>query len=526
MSIEVSGGAGGTQAELDDLEAGSWVLDAMAAEVLGCAARAMATGAALPVAAAVAVVARRSPHLAPAAARAAVEVEQHALQVAGPAGAGGEVAALVLLASAVRAVVAAYREADLAAAAVVRAAQDTVMDAVGVAAPVLLLGLGSLALLLALPPAGRAATPGELAGMLDGMAYAMPGVVDVAAGGFDGLLRGLAVHPACAAVLAAAATRAGILWPPQDERQAIAVLAQVGSMLDALDEAQPGAGVTVTALAAGADRSAHAPTGVAGLLVDAADLGGPGSPGRVRVTRVPQPDGSSAWVVQVPGTQVWGAGPGADPFDLTTDVVAMSGAATLAAAGVGMALGQAMTAAGRGGAAGRDDPVLLAGHSQGGILAAALASDPDFRAAHPRLQVVTAGAPIAHFPVPASVPVLSLEHVQDPVPRLDGTPNPDRPSWTTVRVDLRERGAPHSATASHGTSQYLTTAQQVDGLIAAGQSVSLDGWAAGAAPFLGGDRRAEVTDYRVERTPIRPPWSPWPLAPPAGAGTHWHNRPA
>lgn len=515
MSIDVSGGAGGTHAELDDLDAGSRVLDATAVELLGCAARGMATGANPSVAAAVVVVATRSPHLAAAAALAAVQVERHAVHLAGPAGAGGEAAALELLALTVRAVVAAYREADRVAAAAIRAAQDTVMDAMGVAAPVLLLGLGSVALLLAVPPMGRGATPSELAGLLDEVAYRMPGVVDVVAGGFDGLLRGLAAHPACAVVLVAAATRAGIPWPPQDERQAIAVLVQVGSIIDALDEGRVHSWVTETALPAGADLSAHAPTGVAGLLTDAVDLGDPGSPGRVRVTRVPQPDGSSAWVVQVPGTQAWSPDPGDDPFDLTTDVVAMSGGATLAAAGASIALGQAMTAAGRGGEAGRDDPVLLAGHSQGGIVAAALASDPDFRAAHPRLQVVTAGSPIAHFPIPASVPVLSLEHLQDPVPRLDGSSNPDRPSWTTVRADLREREAPTSALASHGSSPYLTTAQQVDSFIATHQSVSLDAWAAGAAPFLGGDRRADVTDYRVQRVPTRP------LRPTRQVGARW-----
>ena len=157
--------------------------------------------------------------------------------------------------------------------------------------------------------------------------------------------------------------------------------------------------------------------GPADLVVLGGGLGG----GRVRVVEVEAPGGGSAWVVAVPGTQAWSPRAAANPFDLTSDVRALTGEATLAAAGVTAALDRAMAAAGR---TGQADPVLLVGHSQGGIHAAALATDPAFTAAHRVTHVVTTGAPVGAFPVPGSIRVLSVEHADDPVPTLDLTPNP------------------------------------------------------------------------------------------------------
>ncbi|MEO7069357.1 MAG: hypothetical protein ABI131_02575 [Nostocoides sp.] len=499
MSIDVSGGTGGMSAELDELEGAARILDALSAQLVRCAGHALAAATSPAVAAAPVCVALACPALGFEAAIASSELERQALAVGGPSGAFGEAAALELLACTVRAVVAAYRGADRAVSALIAEADDVVMAGVGLAAPVLFAGVGGLLLAAATTPVGPGARPAQLAGLVDEAAYRMPWLVDIAAGGVDGLLRGLATDPLCAVVLVAAAARAGVGWPPRDEATATAILEQVGGMVGALLENDAYAAVAVAALPPGPLTAQHAPTGVAGLMTDAVELGDPAMRGRVRISQIPQPDGSSAWIVQLPGTQVWDPRPGPDPFDVSTDVAAMAGLATLAAAGATLALDLAMTAAGRSGVVGRRDPVLLTGHSQGGILSAAVASDPAFRSAHPCLQVVTAGSPIANFPIPPTVPVLSLENLQDPVPRLDGTVNPDRPTWTTVRADLRERGAPASAGASHASRVYLRTAEQVDGAIATHQSVSLDAWAAGAAPFFGGDRPARVTDYVLTR---------------------------
>lgn len=241
----------------------------------------------------------------------------------------------------------------------------------------------------------------------------------------------------------------------------------------------------------GVDGPARAllPTSVADLI--AGDVWLDGQPGRVRVLEVPQPDGSSVWVVQIPGTQEWSPQPGENPFDLTTNARAMAGQVTGAAMGVSLALAAAQQAGGR---AGRREPVLLTGHSQGGILAAYLAADPAFRAHHDVRAVVTAGSPVNRFPVPEATPVLSIEHTQDVVPRLDGADAPERPGLVSVVLPLVGVGA----IASHSGARYVRTAEVVDELPGHRQP-GLSQWRASAKPFLRGGEGVVARDYRLER---------------------------
>src|SRR5436190_30255 len=64
--------------------------------------------------------------------------------------------------------------------------------------------------------------------------------------------------------------------------------------------------------------------------------------------------------------------------------------------------------------AGAGEPVLLVGHSLGGMVAAELARDPQLTVAG----VVTAGSPVGA--TPEGIPVLSLENRGDVVPLLSG----------------------------------------------------------------------------------------------------------
>lgn len=216
--------------------------------------------------------------------------------------------------------------------------------------------------------------------------------------------------------------------------------------------------------------------------------------GRVRVVELERGDGGSAWVVAVPGTQHWDPRAGHNPFDLTTDVRAMVGDPTAAAAGVTAALEVARSRSGR---SQPDDPVLLVGHSQGGILAAALASDPGFAARHEVTHVVTTGAPVGAFPVPPRIQVLSVEHAADPVPALDLTPNPARPSWVTLRT--RGAGLPTDV-AAHALRGYLDTVAAAE-RAPVGRLTGIGGvvsWRASAGAFLGGRVRA-VSEVEVSR---------------------------
>jgi hypothetical protein len=228
-------------------------------------------------------------------------------------------------------------------------------------------------------------------------------------------------------------------------------------------------------------------TGIADLVAAGTGLDG----GRVRVLETARPGGGSAWVVIVPGTQEWSARAGANPFDVTTDVRAMTGASTLAAVAVTAALDRARA---RSPGAAHEDPVLLVGHSQGGILAAALASDPAFRRHHRVTHVVTSGSPVALFAVPSTTRVLSLEHADDPVPRLDLTPNPAGASWLTLVAPAR---ASPVDPARHALEEYVATARRLEGA-PRGTVGGLDAWQASAGDFLGAPVLS-VSEVVVER---------------------------
>lgn len=214
----------------------------------------------------------------------------------------------------------------------------------------------------------------------------------------------------------------------------------------------------------------------------------------VRVVQLPQSDGSSAWIVQIPGTVTWSPSAGEVPNDLTADLELMARRTAALSVGVLDALTQAQRAAGR---AELGDPVMLTGHSLGGIAAASIAATPSARAVHNITHVVTVGSPVGHLPVPEDVEVLSLEHRKDVVTHLDLAPNPDRLTWTTVHRDVSE----------HGALVYRETSRLAAKAISDGSDPSLVRWAATAIPFLGqrapprlADRpEQQVRDYRVSR---------------------------
>jgi hypothetical protein len=247
----------------------------------------------------------------------------------------------------------------------------------------------------------------------------------------------------------------------------------------------------------------HPPSGVGDLLrriptrarQDGESVGVPQKPPLVHVERMDGPAGR-AWVVSVPGTANWSPVAGSTPFDLTGDVRLLAGKRTAGMAGVVAAMRETGVQ--------RGEPVLLVGHSQGGLIAAALAADPAVRREFSIRRVLTSGAPIASVPIPDAVPVLSIEHTDDLVPRLDGSANRDRPNWITVSaaastVDLSaaDRAEPLLA---HRIELYGRTAERID----RSTDRSLRHWRAGLAPFLDAPGRSAVGwDVEISRA-VRP----------------------
>ena len=448
MGLDVTGGTGGVGAALEDLTAAAHRL----AETAGDVSR-VAT---LMLRAAL------CPDLLAAARACPVESARLSVGLAdlgGPRGLGGEAVALGALAAGVRSAVAAYATAEEAVAGLVESAQDTAVFLLSRQAVPLSVGL------VALRRAGV-----DVAGGTDRLLFTAPWLVDLA-GGIEGAVAGPLT--------------------PLDYEDGVGLLARAGALGGLVTED----GWAVRVSAVGPSSSARAPASVADLVGAQADIGGPpGGPSRLRVVEVPQEDGSSAWVVVIPGTQDWSPRAGANPSDLTTDVLLMAEEPAMLAAGVEQALTEAQRQAGR---LGLDDPVLLAGHSQGGIAAAALAADAGFRQRQRVTHVVASGSPIARIPVPPTVSVLAIEHRQDAVPRLEGEHNADRRGWLTVSRDLAADPVARSAGAAHGSALYRATAALGD----SSGSRSLAQWRRGSAAFLAGPAHGTPTvrDYRVER---------------------------
>ncbi|WP_418275214.1 hypothetical protein ACNHYB_10105 [Isoptericola jiangsuensis] len=220
----------------------------------------------------------------------------------------------------------------------------------------------------------------------------------------------------------------------------------------------------------------------------------PGAPeGTVAVQKTVDADGSVSWLVVVPGTQDLLSL--SHPFDVDTDLDLMAREIGDVATGVAQALADA--------GAEPDEPVVLVGHSLGGLAATSLASSPWFRRRHRLGGVVTAGSPTATFRTPPGVPVLHLENTEELVSPLDGRSSAENPA-TVDRVTVGRRlagsgvpadvAASGSVSAAHQVATHLRTLQAARG---AG-SVQVAAVTARIEEHLDGER-AETRYYRIRR---------------------------
>lgn len=216
------------------------------------------------------------------------------------------------------------------------------------------------------------------------------------------------------------------------------------------------------------------------------------SKGQIRVDEVRGPVGEVAWVVHVPGTQEWDGDGRGSPMDMAGNVALVAGADTAVASGVAAAMVRAGVRPGQ--------PVVVVGHSQGGMTALDVAADPRVRAVATITHVITAGSPVAGRTPPPGVQVLALEHDDDLVPRLDGRDHPDEPDVVTVRGGAPDGTWRTDAVPAHSSSAYVATAAQVD----SSTHGSLVAYREGLAPFL--DREGascQAHEVVLERDPER-----------------------
>ena len=212
------------------------------------------------------------------------------------------------------------------------------------------------------------------------------------------------------------------------------------------------------------------------------------STGVISVLRTDHADGTTSWVVVVPGTADWGLG-GPNPQDLLTNFQAVSGMPSDMETAVVAAMQQA--------GVGPNDPVGLYGHSQGGIVVTRLAGDPGVNEHYNVTTLLTAGSPVGGIDLPDSVSALHLENGGDAVPSLDAAPNPSSPHRITVSVNTTDTGI---AKYPHHASHY---AQALENMPA---DPNVEAWTAQMRGLTGAGEEGAVTtayvfDIERERMP-------------------------
>jgi len=234
-------------------------------------------------------------------------------------------------------------------------------------------------------------------------------------------------------------------------------------------------------------------------VTDAYQVGSaPGSTGDVRITRVDNGTGTPAYVVSIPGTESWSPSAGHNAHDLTSNVEVVAGHPSAALDTVQRAMDRAGIPPG--------SPVMLVGHSQGGIVAAHLASDPAFVQRYGVTNVLTYGSPIDHVDIDPSVEVMQVAHGNDLVPKLDlGGVRAGFPPVPHLQpgVTLASPGGMFAFGDNHSYVNYSNSVREALGADTA-QGRALRDYQAGLLPFLvGPSGTATAIDVPVSRDPRR-----------------------
>ena len=208
--------------------------------------------------------------------------------------------------------------------------------------------------------------------------------------------------------------------------------------------------------------------------------GTPVPPSSVIVERVPRPDGSTAVLLTVPGTQSW------DPDDTSRNVFDSEGNLD-ALAGADSHARQLIERALADQELGEDDVVVVNAHSQGALHVFGLLEDEGFRARYPIVAVTVLGGAPRQFDVPDDIAVLHVSNVDDVLPSISADVLAPRPNIVDVVTPAhadREplQPIPETVVNAHAIDRYAIDANALD----RSADPSVLAYAAGLGVFLGG----------------------------------------
>lgn len=177
----------------------------------------------------------------------------------------------------------------------------------------------------------------------------------------------------------------------------------------------------------------------------------PGGDPQIRIDRVRVDGAPDRFEVYIGGTRDLSLVADTEPWDMTSNVHALA----MGDAGSYRSAQEAMRLAG----ITANTPVQFIGHSQGALVASALAGSGDYDARG----LLTVGGVVSQRLVPEGVPWVAIEHTDDLVPALGG--NRVAPDAVLVRRQalLGETVPSDSLLPAHELSRYQQTAALLDG---------------------------------------------------------------
>jgi len=171
---------------------------------------------------------------------------------------------------------------------------------------------------------------------------------------------------------------------------------------------------------------------------------------QIRIDRIPVDGAPDRFEVYIGGTRDLSLTTATEPWDMTSNVHTLS----MGDAGSYRAAQEAMRLAG----IDATTPVQFVGHSQGALVASALAGSGDYDARG----LLTVGGVVSQSLVPEGVPWVAIEHTDDLVPALGG--NRVAPEAVLVRRQafLGEAVPSDTLLPAHELSRYRQTAALLD----------------------------------------------------------------